>query len=80
MGTEVEKCVAQKGILFPARPTSEPPPETWEQLGNRTRRKRGKTRIRADQKARRDNKLVIADPVCKTSISGSNPDGASIFT
>jgi hypothetical protein len=53
--------------------------QTWEQLGNRTRRKRGKTRIRADQKARRDNHLVIADPVCKTSIPGSNPGGASKF-
>jgi hypothetical protein len=36
-----------------------------------------KTRIRADQKARRDNNLVIADPVCKTSTPGSNPGGAS---
>jgi len=36
---------------------------TWD----RTRRKRGKTRIRADQKARRDNNLVIAGPDCKTS-------------
>jgi hypothetical protein len=52
---------------------------TWEQLGNRTRRKRGKTTIRADQKARRDNNLVIADPVCKTSTPGSNPGGASNF-
>jgi hypothetical protein len=52
---------------------------TWEQRGNRTRRKRGKTRIRADQKARRDNNLVIASPDCKTSTPGSNPGGASTF-
>ena len=36
-----------------------------------------KRQIRADQKSRRDNKLAILDPVCKTSTPGSNPGGAS---
>jgi hypothetical protein len=48
---------------------------TWEQNAP----KRGKTRIRADQKAKRANNLAIAGPVCKTSIPGSNPGGASTF-
>jgi hypothetical protein len=36
---------------------------TWEH----NRRKRGNTRIRADQKGRRDHHFGIAGPVCKTS-------------
>jgi hypothetical protein len=53
---------------------------TWEQLGNRAARTPRKTLGNtADQKARRVNIRVLG-PVCKTSIPGSIPDGASTST
>jgi hypothetical protein len=38
---------------------------------------RGKEGSRANQKARRVNHIATTGPVCKTYISGSNPDAAS---
>src|SRR6266567_3116621 len=48
-------------------------------LGTNPTEKGVKRGIRADQKAKRVNNLTFFGPACKTSISGSNPDGASNF-
>jgi hypothetical protein len=61
----------QSDALRPQKDLRSHSTRTWEQLGNNARRTRGNTRIRADQKARRDNHLGIADPVCKTCIPAS---------
>ena len=46
-------------------------------LGTLTPKHRGKEGSRANQKTRRGNKIATYGPVCKTSIPGSNPGGAS---
>ena len=58
-----------------------PTSERGNHLGATAPEHHGKWSNRADQEARRINKIDNrqSGPVCKTSISGSNPDGASIF-
>ena len=54
--------------------------EFGNNLGTIAPKHRGKEGSRANQKTRRVNKIATHGPVCKTSIPGSNPGGASKFT
>ena len=53
--------------------------KTWDQFGTITAQTPGKTRVWQTPESRTSQQLGFSRLVCKTSISGSNPDGASIF-
>ena len=51
--------------------------QTWEQLGNNCAQTPGKTGEQGRPKSRTNQQHRRPGPVCKTSIPGSNPGGAS---
>jgi hypothetical protein len=50
---------------------------SWEQLGNNNAQTPGKTRVQGRPESRTNQQDRRPGPVCKTSIPGSNPGGAS---
>jgi hypothetical protein len=52
---------------------------SWEQSRNNNAQEPGKSSIGHEPESKTSQQGSLLERICKTSISGSNPDGASIF-
>ena len=63
----------------PVEPRLSTRPRRCEQSGNNSARTPEKTGEEGRPGSKTSQQVNVSGPICKTSISGSNPDGASIF-